>query len=341
MASSADIVSSMRSLDLGTSPDLSNPKTATTKAKTKTTNSQRKQKPHPVKTKQINVPKGPLGCQSSKSQSPKSQARPIAGTGYTPLGPLPKIIDKAEMGKTYQLQSRAELGAVPASPKKIRSSPQKRTTKSNQALTAAQASLSSQPISISVLPKSQAAPSLHELTEKVPQQIFKYVVQASGGSQSSEVIVGVYSDLERANECAKGYVGRWGVGKSEIVDIQSSFGCTARARRRSWQGGMSEIRVGGAWVKVLPKEFIASEEGDRELYVAVDMSGGLFVIGIFADKDPEWEACKKYQDQLAYCSEIEGKEQWFDGQGMFHSKGKIGGMGHHWFVAEYALDGQV
>jgi hypothetical protein len=179
------------------------------------------------------------------------------------------------------------------------------------------------------------------LTKKVPLQTFRYVVQASESSAGLEGIVGVYSELERANECAKGYVGRWGIEKSEIVDIQSSFGCTARARRRSWQGGMSEIRVGGAWVKVLPKEFIASEGADKKTYLAVDRSGGLFVIGIFAEKVPAWEACKKYRDQLAYCSELEGKEQWFEEEGMFHSKGKIGGKGHHWFVVEYPLDGKV
>jgi hypothetical protein len=49
---------------------------------------------------------------------------------------------------------------------------------------------------------------------------------------------------------------------------------------------MSETRVGRAWVKVLPEEFIALEEGDREMYLAVDRSGGLFVIGIFAEKEP-------------------------------------------------------
>lgn len=149
----------------------------------------------------------------------------------------------------------------------------------------------------------------------------------------------MYSELEGANECAQGYVGRWGVGKSEIVDIQSSFGCTARARR-SWQGGMSEIRVGGAWIKVLPKEFIASEGGGEKIYLTVDRSGGLFVTGIFAEREPAWEACKTYRNQLAYCSELQEKEQWFDGEGMFHSKGKIGGKGHHLFV-EYPLDGKV
>jgi hypothetical protein len=57
------------------------------------------------------------------------------------------------------------------------------------------------------------------LTKKVPQQTFKYVIQALRGSESLEAIVGVYSELKRANECAKGYVRRWGVRKSEIVDI--------------------------------------------------------------------------------------------------------------------------
>ncbi|KAL5325779.1 hypothetical protein ACEPPN_006912 [Leptodophora sp. 'Broadleaf-Isolate-01'] len=341
MASSADIIPLMGSLDLGPSPDPSNRKTGSTKAKTKTTKSQPKPKSQPVKANPINVPKGPSGSQSSKPQPPKLQPeRPTVYPRYTPLQPPPTSIDRADGGKMYQFQARAEPGAVPASPKKNRRSPRNRTTRSNSALIATQAPLSSKPLSSSVLPKREAKPSLQEFIEKVPQQTFRYVVQASGGSESSEAIVGVYSKLEGANECAKGYVGRWGVGKSEIVDIQSSIGCTARARRRSWQGGMSEIRVGGAWVKVLPKEFIASG-GDRETYLAVDRSGGLFVIGVFAEQEPAWAACKKYRDQLAYCFELEGKEQWLDGEGMFHSKGTIGGKSHHWFVVQYPLDGNV
>lgn len=134
MASSADIVPSIRSLDLGPSLDPSNPKTESTKAKTKTTDSQPKPKPQPAKTNPINVPKGPLGSQSSKSQPPKSQAeRPTVYTGYTPLGPPPKIIDRADRGKTYQFQARAKPSAVPTSPKKIRRSLQNRTTRSNSA----------------------------------------------------------------------------------------------------------------------------------------------------------------------------------------------------------------
>jgi hypothetical protein len=51
-------------------------------------------------------------------------------------------------------------------------------------------------------------------------------------------------------------------------------------------------------------------------------------------RKPASEACKKYRDQLAYCSELGGKEQFFDGEWVFHSKGKVGGKGHHWFVEE-------
>lgn len=335
------LVASMKSLDVGPTPDPSNPNSESTKAKTKTTGSRPKPKPQPAKTNSINVPKGPSGAQSSKSQPPNSQAeRPTAYPVYPPLGPLPQIIDKADAGKTYQFQARAEPGAVPVSPKKTRRSPRNRTKRSNLAPIATQVPLSSQQLSSPVLSRRQATSPLQELPEKVPQPTFKYVVQASTGSESSEGIVGVYSELERANECARECVESWGVGKSEIVDIQSSFGCRARATRRSWQGGMSEIRVGGAWVKVFPKKFIASEEGDKKMYLAVDSSGGLFVIGTFAEKELAWEACKKYRDQLAYCSELEGKEQYFDGEGMFHSKGKICGRSHHWFVVEYPLDGK-
>ncbi|PVH69172.1 hypothetical protein DL98DRAFT_541836 [Cadophora sp. DSE1049] len=262
IAPSVDIVPSIRSLDLSPSPNPSNRKTGSTKTKTKTTDSQPKPKPKPQhsKTYPINVPKGPSGSQSSKSQPPKPQAEhPTVCTGYTPLAPPSTIIDRAEGGKTYQFQARAKPGAVRASPKKIRRSPQNRTTRSNSALIATQAPLSTQPLSSPVPPKRQASSSLQELTKKVPQQTFKYVVQASGGLESSKAIVGVYSKLEKANEYVKRYVKR----------------CTARARRRSWQGKMSEIRVGGAWVKVLPKEFIASKGGDREMYLAVNKSGSM------------------------------------------------------------------
>ncbi|PMD43755.1 hypothetical protein L207DRAFT_303332 [Hyaloscypha variabilis F] len=345
MASSADIVASMRSLDLSPSPNPSKPKTELTKAKTKTTNSQPKLKPQPAKTNPINVPNEPSKSQSSKSQPPKSQPKfPPVYPVYTPLRPLPKIDGKANGGKTYQFQARAEPGAVPASSKKIKRSPRNYIKRSNSAASATQAGvstapMSSQPLSSPVQPKPQATSPLQQLTEEFPQQTFRYVVQVSG---DSETVIGVHSELERANECAKGYVGRWGVGKSEIVDIQSSFGYRSRVVRRSWKYGISDIRVGGAWVRVLPKEFIASEEGDNKMYLAVDRSGGgLFVIGIFAQKEPAWEACKKYRDQLAYCFELEEKEQWFDGEGMFHSKGRIGDQGHHWFVVEYPLDGMV
>lgn len=345
MASPADIVASMRSLDLSPSPHLSNPKAELNKTNTKAANSQSKLNPQIFKTNPINVPNRPSRSQSSKSQPSKSQPKcPLAFPVYTPLRPLPKIADG---GKTVQFQARAELGATPASPREIKRNPRNYTKRSNSAAIATQpvpsaAPLSSRPLSSPVQPKPQATSPLQGLTEEFPQQTFRYVVQVSGDSDSLEGIVGVYSELERANECAKGYVGRWGVGKSEIVDIQSSLGHRSKVMRRSWKNGTSEIKVDGAWVKVLPKEFTAPEEGDDKMYLAVDRSGsGLFVIGIFSKQEPAGEACEKYRDQLAYCSALEEKEQWFDGQGIFHSKGKIGGKGHHWFVVEYPLDGKV
>ncbi|KAH6716217.1 hypothetical protein BKA61DRAFT_655050 [Leptodontidium sp. MPI-SDFR-AT-0119] len=246
MLSLVDIITAIRSLDLGRSLGSSNPETESIKAKTKTTDSQPKRKPQPAKTNPINVLKGPSESQSSKSQPPKLQperptvypqslkrslkTRTLGAHRPVPpgsLGPPPKIANREDSGKTHQFQATAEHGAVPESPKKIRKRLRHRTKRLNSALIATQAvpsvaPLLSQPLSSPVPPKSQPTSQFLELTEKAPQRIFKYVVQASGGSETSEGIVGVYSELEKANECAKEYVGRWGVGKSEIVNIQLS-----------------------------------------------------------------------------------------------------------------------
>lgn len=339
MASLTDIVSSMRTLNLDPLSD--SPKSNVELAKAKAANSQPDLKLKLAKRNPIKVPKRPSRAQSSKAQPLKSQTQCTTVPGLPSVETTPNIIDKAERRKTYEFQARAEPGAVPLSPKKLRRSPRNRTKRSNSAPFATQVRPSSQTLSSPVPLKRRATTPFLESTEKALQQTLKYVVQASGESQRSESIVGVYSELERANEFAKEYVKRWGIRKSEIVDIQSSSGCTARARRRSWQGGMSEIRVDGAWVKVFPKEFLgpaSSGEEVKKIYLAVDRSFGLFVIRAFAEKEPAWEACKRYRDQLAYCAELEGEDQWVDKEGMLHSKGKIGGMSHHWSVVEYPLD---
>jgi hypothetical protein len=107
---------------------------------------------------------------------------------------------------------------------------------------------------------------------------------------------------------------------------------------------MSEIKVvkgkGVGWIKVLPKEFVVSgmdgaESGER-VFLAPDKSEGLFVIGAYGGKEEAWLACCRYEEQLAYCCEVEGRKEWVDGEGMLHATGKVGGRGHHWFVAEYA-----
>lgn len=93
------------------------------------------------------------------------------------------------------------------------------------------------------------------------------------------------------------------------------------------------LELVGRGVKSCLTNSLPQKEG-KKMYPAVDRSGGLFVIGIFAGKEPAWEACKKYRDQL------EEKEQWLM-RGLVHSRGKIGDKGHHWFAAEYPLDWKV
>jgi hypothetical protein len=110
---------------------------------------------------------------------------------------------------------------------------------------------------------------------------------------------------------------------------------------------MSELRVRYAsgplsWIKVMPKDFAGwagpTDSGTATLYLALDRSIGLFVIGAYASKEEAWGGCQKYWTQLSYCTPIENKEQWFDGRGMYHAKGAIGGRGHHWFVKPYIID---
>jgi hypothetical protein len=147
--------------------------------------------------------------------------RPTVYPVYTPLRPPPKIIDKPDGGKTYQFQARPEPGAVPMSPKKIGRRSRNRIKRSNSAPIATQAVTSvtpspSQVLSSPASSKRQAASPLQELTESVPQQTFKYLLQASEGLESSERIVGVYSELERADERAKEYVGIWELGRARL-----------------------------------------------------------------------------------------------------------------------------
>jgi hypothetical protein len=71
---------------------------------------------------------------------------------------------------------------------------------------------------------------------------------------------------------------------------------------------MSEIKVvkgkGIWWIKVLPKGFVASGIGGR-VFLALDKSESLFVIGVYGGKEV-WLAYSRYEEQLAYCCEVEG-----------------------------------
>jgi len=110
MASPADIVASMMSLEIGPSLDPSNPKTELTKVKTNTMNSQHKPKPQPAKTNPINVPKGLLGSQLSKSQPLKSQPEfPTTYPVYTLLGPPPRLSIKQMRGRRISFKRELSL----------------------------------------------------------------------------------------------------------------------------------------------------------------------------------------------------------------------------------------
>ncbi len=166
-----------------------------------------------------------------------------------------------------------------------------------------------------------------------------------------ERIIGVFNLLTKASERAAEYATQSGLSNTDIVDIVSSFGYAGPkpiATRRAWPNGTSEVRVLSCrtdlkWIKVLPKELTApSGKTDfKTAYLALDRSGGLFVIGAYTSKDEAWEACRKYWTQLSYCSAIQNMEQWYDEKCMFHAQGALGGMIHHWFVEPYDINGRV
>ncbi|KAH7336651.1 hypothetical protein BKA65DRAFT_538727 [Rhexocercosporidium sp. MPI-PUGE-AT-0058] len=324
MASSGDIVHSMRDLNLGHSPDPSSAANKSAKVEEETAVVHPKAKQLPAKTNPTKAKKGPSPFQSPQNNpSPSQMEVPAVHKAYSPS------------------QGRVVPIAVPTSPKKTRRHPRNRSPRFNSLPKTDLALLSDQPASSLTTLEHDAISSLQVSRDHAPESTFKYIVQAFDGLKGPETIAGVYTDLDTANACAKRFAGGWGVKESDIEDIQSSFGCKARATRRSWQGGMSEIRVGGAWVKVLPKHFDASIKRDKKVYLAMDESNGLFVIGVFAEKEEAWDGCKGYVDKLTYCSELDGRKQWFDDLGMSHLQGSIGGKGHHWSVVEYSLDGEV
>lgn len=196
----------------------------------------------------------------------------------------------------------------------------------------------------------------NDLKESSPSG-FLYVVQAA---ETSEQVIGIYSSLERAKQSLLAHAAKQNISPTDITDITSGLGCGERksysVTRRVWPDGRTEVRVNAfhklKWIKILPKEFpaLAQEGGPCEpavverysAYLALDRSGAeLFVIGAGRAKGEAWEACLKYSTQLSCCSEIQNREQWVDGQGMFHVRGAVGGRAHHWYVERYAIDATI
>lgn len=180
--------------------------------------------------------------------------------------------------------------------------------------------------------------------EEIPQSKLAYVVQASA-TDSTEKIIGVFTNRARANRAALLHTSKNGITSSNIVDIISSFTFAEakpkhpKATRRTWQDGTSEIRFtdGGGrleWVKILPKLVNISPVKCLEtVFLALDHD---FVIGVFKTDDEAWQACKTYSAKLSYCSVLENEES-FDDEGMRHMEGIISGTRHHWFVKRYRI----
>lgn len=323
--SSADLAASLEALDLGPSRDVKNPKVGSTK---------------PESTR--------ASKWKSKPQGNRRLVSPI--DELTATAPEPQ--NKLEVGTSIPSAAQnAEPVSHPTSPvsNKKRQRPRHRKKRSDETKT--QTSSSAPPA------KEEELITANDSSRECCKSTSVYVVEVTADRKESEMVIGVYTSLLKANERVTDCAKYFGIPETDIVDISSSFGCAgpkpcdaaqAKATRRVWPNGGSELRICYArsplsWIKVFPKEFAGSigstDSGTTIVYLALDRSTlGIFVIGAYGSKGEAWEACQKYSTQLSYCSAIENNEQWFDRLGLHHASGSIGGRRHHWFVEPYIID---
>lgn len=142
--------------------------------------------------------------------------------------------------------------------------------------------------------------------------------------------------------------------------------CSAAAHSQPGLNGAMEYAIPSGKLKVLPKEFHQDERGavgashrgvDREdmgrvsgtatpvrsntgsaarpegginrvVYLALDRTPSrIFCVGTFAEKSEAWEACRKYQSQLAYFHQVKEELLWVDECCMPHVRGRLMGVG--------------
>lgn len=148
-------------------------------------------------------------------------------------------------------------------------------------------------------PAARQEPSVDNTAEEKQRPSRLYVVQAI---LPSEKIIGVYSQLAKADERAVAYLDiEHGILASEISKSRGLFGQAVsggKATKRTWETGALEILTFGglSWIRVLPKEWAAcAENAETEAaYLALNQTDGLFVIRTYGSKDEAWEDCKKY-----------------------------------------------
>ncbi|PLB49874.1 hypothetical protein P170DRAFT_132963 [Aspergillus steynii IBT 23096] len=170
-----------------------------------------------------------------------------------------------------------------------------------------------------------------------------YVVQKM---RPSEEVIGVYCQLQRANDRATEYLHtKHGISAREISDCRGIFDrkdrnvAIGKATKRVWATGAVELltRGGQSWIRVLPKEWKAAGQSGRPevVYLALDECKGLFVVGAYATMEEAWEGCRKYWMALAVCAPLENMKESRDSQDVPHARARTMGKNHHWFVRRY------
>lgn len=176
-------------------------------------------------------------------------------------------------------------------------------------------------------------------SSKVPPACI-YIVQIMW---PSEEIEGVYYSSKSANNRAITYLNtNHGINENEISEKRGRFGqaiTATKAVKRMWtHTGTLEILTcdGTPWIRVLKKPLYSCHiiSGEDHVYLSLDRSDGLFVIGAYQSHDEAWEGCKKYWTDLSVCaSTFELKDS--------HEKGRalatISGRKHHWVLKHCRL----
>ncbi|KAJ6126128.1 hypothetical protein N7471_010621 [Penicillium samsonianum] len=167
-----------------------------------------------------------------------------------------------------------------------------------------------------------------------------YIVQIM---RPSEEVEGVYCSSEKANNRAMIYLNtKHGINANEISEKRGRFGqaiAATKAVKRMWMhtGTLEILTCGGTpWIRVLKKPLYSCHviSGEDHVYLSLDRSDGLFVIGAYQSQDEAWEGCKKYWTDLSVCaSTFELKDS--------HEKGRaqatISGRIHRWVLKHCKL----